>query len=112
MFPGPQPLWHLNFKINHGRRGLNMKFHIAGGVEGDVKTKAIDIATRLRWIMPTSAEIAFASISKDNTTKDSRLIPGALGNGLSPEAAETPAESVPDLPTTCLLIRFEHEDGG
>jgi hypothetical protein len=112
MAEGAQPLWHVNFKINHGRRGLNSKFHIAGGVEADVKVKAINIATRLRWIMPTSAEIAFASISKDNTKKDSRLIPGALGNGLSPEAAETPASSVPDLATTCLLIRMEHEDGG
>jgi hypothetical protein len=112
MAAGAQPLWHLNFKINHGRRGLNSKFHIAGGTEAEVKVKAIEISTRLRWIMPTTAEIAFAAISKDNTKKDSRLVPGALGNGLSPEASETPAESVPDLATTCLLIRMEHEDGG
>lgn len=112
MAVGAQPLWHVNLKINHGRRGLNSKFHIAGGTESEVKAKAIEVATRLKWIMPTSAEIAFATISKDNTKKDSRFIPGALGKGLSPEAAEDPADSVPDLATTCLLIRMEHDDGG
>jgi hypothetical protein len=109
---GAQPLWHLNLKINHGRRGLNCKFHVAGGTETEVRTKAIEIATRYKWIMPTSSEIVFATISKDNTKKDSRLVPGCLGPGLSPEAVEVPADSVPDLPTTSLLIRMEHEDGG
>jgi hypothetical protein len=109
---GAQPLWHINFKINHGRRGLNFKSHIAGGTESEVRAKAVELATRLKWIMPTSARIVFASLSKDNTKKDSRLVPGALGLGLSPEGVETPADSVPDLPTTSLLIRMEHEDGG
>lgn len=112
MSVGAQPLWHFNLKINHGRRGLNFKSHIAGGTEAEVKVKAIELATRYKWIMPTTAEIVFANISMDNTKKDSRLVPGALGFGLSPEAAEDPADSAPDLPTTSLLIRMEHADGG
>ncbi len=111
MAAGVQPLWHVNFKINTKQRGLNTKFHIAGGTETEVKAKANEIATRLRWIMPTDAEIFFATLSKDNHKKDSRFLKDALGAGLSPEAAETPADSVYDWPTTSLLVRMEHEDG-
>lgn len=111
MAAGVQPLWHVNFKINTKQRGLNTKFHIAGGSEAEAKTKANELATRLRWIMPTDANIFFATLSKDNHKKDSRFLKDALGAGLSPEAAETPADSVYDWPTTSLLIRMEHEDG-
>lgn len=112
MAAGVQPLWHVNFKINTLQRGLNSKFHIAGGSESEARAKAIEIAIRLRWIMPTDARIFFATMSKDNHKKDSRFIPDALGPGLSPEASEDPADSVYDWPTTSLLVRFEHEDGG
>jgi len=105
------PLWHLNFKINAIGRGFNTKFHIADKAEADALTAANDIATRLKILLPTDAEIFYATISRDNTKKDSRFLASALGQGTFLLDPEDEGSSY-DNAGTAILVRFEHTSGG
>lgn len=105
-------LYHINFKINSARKGYNLKFHVANSNEAGAKTVAEDIAGRLKKLMPSDAEIFFCTISNDNTKRDSRFIRGALGAGGHVLPGVSPPPSTYDFPSTAILIRLEHEDGG
>lgn len=111
MATGTGILWHLNLKVNTPKRGLNMKFHMAEVTEATARTQAIALCARLKHLLPTDAEIFFATISKDDHKKDSRFVPEALGAGSHIVAGVSPPPSVYDFPTTSLMVRMEHADG-
>jgi hypothetical protein len=102
-------LWKLNFKINTARRGFNMGFHIAEANEATAKTKANKLALHLLAVLPTDSEIVYATISKDDTKKDSRFLRDALGVGKAKDTG--PVDTEYDFARTGLLIRFEHAGG-
>lgn len=102
-------LWKLNFKINTEHRGFNLGFHIAEKNEADAKAAGIKIAKHLKGVLPTSAAIVFATVSKDNAVKDSRFIRDALGEGQFILAG--PVNTTYDFSQTSLLVRLEHAGG-
>lgn len=106
-------LWHLYLKINTDFGSLTQKLHLIGAALADVKAKAIAIATRLRWCMPTGAEIHHAHLSRDDSDQDSRQLPGAIGPGLFGSnkvggALVTKFNRYTDV----LLVACEDETGG
>lgn len=103
-------LWKLNFKINTPTRGFNLGFHIAEKNEADAIAAGIKVAKHLKAILPTAAEIVFATVSKDGTKKDSRFIRDATGFGKF-EVTGPPTDTTYDFAQTALLVRFEHSDG-
>lgn len=109
---GPTYLWYLRFKINTPDGGLNWKIPLIDLSEADAKSAAVKIALRLLGIMPSTCEIYAATISKSNTTKDSKLVPGALGDGIYLQNGTPPVPSVYNRFDDALLIRFEDTDGG
>jgi len=104
-------LWKLNFKVNTAKHGFNLGFHIAEKSQADAIAAGVKIAKHLLGILPTTAEVVFATVSKDTTTKDSKFIRGALGFGKF-EVAGPPPETTYDSGRTSLLVRYEHADGG
>lgn len=102
-------LWHVNAKINTDHKGFNFKFHLANMDEAAARAAAIRLLTRLRWTMPTSSEIVAATLNKDDTAPDSRMIPDVIGNGLHVVSPATTSKF--DNSSTALLVRFEHDAG-
>jgi hypothetical protein len=105
-------LWDFNIKINSARKGFNCKFHFVAADYATVVPKAVDIAGRLLNVLPTDAEIFFATISNNNTRKDSRFIRAALGPGAHVLGGSSPPASTYDMPQAQLLVRFEDSEGG
>lgn len=105
-------LWHANFKVNVNDYGLNSKWHIIAETAILAREKAVSIATAYRRIMPSDAAIVYATISNDNSARDSKYIPAALGAG---EFINVDPDVTPTLTNdalTAVQIRFEHEGGG
>lgn len=111
MATGTGILWHLNVKINTPQRGFQMKWHMAEVAESVARSNAIALCNRFKHLMPTDAEIFFATIAKDDNPRDSRFVPEALGAGSHITPGSTPPPSVYDYPTTSLLVRAEHAAG-
>lgn len=103
-------LWHGNLKINAGRKGYQFKFHMAGVSEEAAFTAAIDIAQRVRKLMPIGGEIVFATLSNDNSARDAGFLAEALGVGeyLESESPDVPAEF--DTSFAALHVRMETPD--
>lgn len=110
--PDPTTLWKANLKINTDERGFTFGFHIVNASEALARTAANDIAQRYLALMPKSAEIFFATISKWDSARDSRFLPDAIGPGTYEEDAGPPILSDYDLARTSILIRLEHSGGG
>ena len=108
---GVGTLWHVNFKINTDFRGFNSKFHMADIDEATAKARALDLAARMKSLMPADAEIFYATISKDNHEKDSRYLPAALGAGTRAPGAGGGATTNFDSSQTALLYRLENDNG-
>lgn len=104
-------LWHSNFKINTATRGYNLKFHHVGVDFAPIKLLAIDIAARLKKLMPTDAEIVYATLNNDNTKKDGRFIRGALGPGEYAVGGPPAVAQLYDTSWTCLEVRMENGEG-
>lgn len=106
-------LFHMNLKINCQGRGYQTKLHLVGADYAAVVPNAVKVASALRLCLPQDASVFYATISRDNTKKDSKYLKGALGNGLY-----TGVVATPPVPTKAnegwdaLLVRFENEDGG
>jgi hypothetical protein len=107
----PNFLWKVRFKINTPDAGLNFLLQIAEQTEAAAITAVTDIAGRLRALMPSTCEIFACTISKSNTRRDSRMIPGAIGPGLYLQSGVSPAATVYNQATDVFLIRFEDADG-
>lgn len=105
-------LWHMNYKINTPTRGFNFKLHVPNVDEATVIPIAERIGQRLLYLMPSTCEIFYATISKDDTDQDSRRVPGALGGGLYGQTGSSPAATKPDNSRSAILTRFEHSAGG
>lgn len=109
----PNFLWHGNVKINTDTMGFNFKFHVAEKPEADAKIALLKLAALQLLLMPGNSEIVYATVSKDNTAKDSRAVRGALGVGAYVTAAgPPPVPALYNRPDDALLIRFEHLGGG
>lgn len=105
-------LFHAVFNINCANKGFNLKFHLVGADYAAVTPSALTLADCLLPVLPDSAQIFYARVSNDNTRRDSRFLPGALGNGTSQEGAGPPI--VPDVcnrPEDSMLVRFENTEG-
>lgn len=111
MATGTGTLWHANFKINTDEHGFNFKVHMAEIDEATAKSRAIDLAGRIKKLIPSDASIYYATISKDNTKKDSRYLKDAIGPGEYVLPGVDPDPSTYDYSKVALLIRLEHADG-
>lgn len=110
--PDPVTLWKANLKINTDERGFTFGFHVINASETAARASANDIAARYRALMPLSAEIFFATISKWDSKRDSRFLPDAIGPGEYTEDEGPPVVSDYDIARTSILIRLEHDGGG
>lgn len=108
----PNFLWKLRVKINTPDGGLNFSLHRAESNEADARAAFLDICNRLRAIMPSTCEIFMATMSKDNTKKDSRLIPEAIGDGLYGQGGVDPDPTTYNRFDDAFLLRFENAEGG
>lgn len=106
------PLWKLRVKINTPDGGLNWSLHMAETAEASARSIAGDVCNRLRAIMPSVCEIFAATISKDNTKKDSRSLPEAIGPGLYGQGGVSPPASTYNRFDDSILVRLENDDGG
>ena len=74
---------------------------------------AISIATAYRRILPTDAEIFYATISNYNTKRDSRFLRNALGLGRFITAVGPPiVDSAFDNSFVGIKLRLQNSDGG
>jgi hypothetical protein len=109
-------LWKLLFKLNVADVGFNESWHILGATSDEARTKATAIATARRRILPSDSEIYYATISNDDSKRDSKYVPSSLGAGLFALPIVAPAvvaaPSVVNDARTAIRIRFEHDGGG
>ncbi len=113
MAVGNGTLWHGNFKILTDEHRFNFKFHIAETDETTAMAVCVDLAARYKKLMPEGGSISYATLTRDNSKKDSRYVKDAIGPGEYVTAAGPPAVPAQyDYSKVCLLVRFEHEDGG
>lgn len=103
-------LYALRIKVNSGERGFNQKYWLRGTDRAVILTKAVDLCGRLRVILPTDAEIFYATLSNDNHQRDSQYLKDAIGAGTynDPGSPATPAKY--DFPSTALEIRLENDN--
>jgi len=111
MAAGVGTLWSLNIKINSERKGFNEKFWLAEKTEAEAKTAALAICAQRKKLLPSNASIFFATISKNDTNRDSRFLSTALGDGSYVSAGVDPDPSVYDYANTALLVRCENTNG-
>lgn len=104
-------LWHLLFKINTRHRGFKLAFSIADCKEATARAIGADLGQRLLAILPQDSAIAYARVSRDDRQKESRFIPEGIGQGRYVATGVDPPPSVFDEARTCLLVRFESDDG-
>jgi hypothetical protein len=104
-------LFHANYKINTDFRGYNLKFHIANSNQTAAKVVGNLIASYLKVIMPTDAEIMFATVSNDNHKRDSAFLRDSIGAGTYIDGGVDPPPSVYDFPSVAVKLRLEHDDG-
>lgn len=109
--PDTGDLWHLNYKINTDFRGFNFKLHLRGANEAAARAIAIRLGNRMLNVLPSSAEIIMATLNKDDTDKDSRIIPDIIGPGLVMTAGTPPTAGQFDNSRSCLNFRLEHAAG-
>lgn len=105
-------LWNVNLKTNCNDHGLNDKFHVIAADGVAARTKAIAIATAYLRIMPSDAEIVYATVSNDNSARDSKYVPDALSAGLFINVDPDVTPTLTNDPLTAVKIRFEHAGGG
>jgi hypothetical protein len=108
---GNLALWHLNYKINTDERGFNMGFMVAEVVEATARAVGTDLGKRILALLPSDAEIFYASMSRDDHAKDSRFMPDVIGPGTYTLTGSSPPPSTYDFPRTSLLYRLESTDG-
>lgn len=105
-------LFHVNFKINTEQRGYNLKFHLVGSNYDAVSPMALRLANQLRGVLPTDATIFYATVTNDNTTRDSIFLRGALGDGLFGQTGGPPLPAKPfDNSRSAILLRLEGNNG-
>lgn len=105
---GAVGLWAFNLKVNGPRRGFNLKFHITEKNEADAKLVAQDIGAKFLFVLPGDCEVIFATISKDDSAKDSKFVPSCLGDGLYQSSAGPPIVlGTVNMERDSLLVRFE-----
>jgi hypothetical protein len=109
--PGTGILWHGNFKVNTIHRGFSLKFHVPNVDEATARGVLTDIGLRLLKLYPPDTEIFFAAVSKDDSDKDSRYLPGVVGAGQYAPVVVPPVVQAYDMPQTSLLVRIEHDAG-
>jgi len=106
----PNFLWKLRFKINTPDGSLNFVLHLADMTEAAAKAAALKIAEYYRYLIPSTCEIKRCTISKSNTTKDSQIITGAIGDGRYLNVVLT-TPTVYNQATDTIKVRFEDNDG-
>lgn len=104
-------LYHGNLKINTDQKGFNFKFHLVGASYDVVRTGAIAIASQMKGVLPTDSEIVYATMSKDNTERDSQFIRDALGSGTFGQTGDPLPAKPFDNSRSALLVRFENAEG-
>lgn len=104
-------LWDYHVQINTDRKGFELVFHMVGADLTTIKPNAIDIAGRLKDLMPTDAEIFFSRLSNNDSTRDSRFIREALGAGTHVGPGVDPPATLYDMPQAQLLVRLEDTEG-
>jgi len=104
-------LWHLNYKINTDFRGFNFKLHVRGANEAAARAIAIRLGLRMLNVLPLDAEIVMATLNKDDSDRDSRMVPDVFGPGLYVAPSPATPPSVFDNSRTCLNFRLEHSAG-
>lgn len=107
----PVTLWKANFKVNTDERGFDFGFHVVNNDVAAVRTIVNDIAARYKLLMPKSAEIFYASISKWDSPRDGRFMHLAVGPGAYVEDEGPPEKSDYDFSRTCVNIRLETDTG-
>ena len=108
----PNFLWKARFKINTPDGGINFSLHLAETLQADAITRVQDIANRLLSIMPSTCALYACTISKDDSKKDSRLVPNVIGPGLYGITAPGDPETTYNQYVDCILVRMENVDGG
>ena len=101
-------LWKMTLKINTDDRGFTESFYLADKTEADAKTGALDIAGRIKGVLPTDAEIFLATLSKDGPSRDGLFLHTALGAGTYGTLLAVPAPSFVDQARTHLYLRMEN----
>lgn len=105
-------LFRLNMKVNCQDRGFQTKLNLVGANYAAVITPALLIAAAYRKTLPSDAEIYYATISMDNTKRDSKYLPGALGQGGFVGAGVDPDPTLANAAWDAIKVRLENEDGG
>lgn len=105
-------LWHMNFKINADTRSFNFKTHLVGtDPVGVLLPKCVLMAALYKSIMPKDAEIMFATLTNDDSVRDSRFIRDAIGPGTYQATGSPAPASVFDAQRVAGLVRFENTEG-
>lgn len=107
----PNFLWYLRFKVNTPDGGLNWVLRMPDRDEASALAKSILIADAYKAIMPSTCEIKHCTLSKSNALKDSRIVTGALGDGMYLQSGVDPADTVYNQFDDVVKVRFEDEDG-
>lgn len=104
-------LWKLNVKINGPVKGFNFKLWLQGKTAADAVLAGNDICSRIRYILPGDSEVFAATVSKDDSRKDSLFLETAPGPGLYNVASSGGSASSCDADETAIMVRFENADG-
>lgn len=108
----PLFLWILRVKTNTPDGGFNLKLHLPETSEADAKTRANKIIDHYKYLIPSTAEIRRATISRSNVTKDSRILTAGLGDGKYLQNDVDPDPTVYNQADDVIKVRFEDDDGG
>jgi hypothetical protein len=105
-------LFHVNFKINTAERGFNMKYHMNGTNYAAVMANAVALSGYLKKILPSDAAVFYATVTRDDSKRDSKFLRDALGQGeYITSAGPPPVPSLYDMPQTAVLVRLENTEG-
>lgn len=107
----PGELFHVNFKVNCQGFGLNSKYHVIAATAVLARAKAIAIGTAYKRILPSDADLVYATVSNDNSQRDSKYIPEIRGDGEFINVDPDVTPSFTNDAQTAVRIRFEHEGG-
>lgn len=109
---GPNYLFTMRTKVNTPDGGLNWNLKFANMTIAQALVAANKIMAYYINLLPSTCEIVHCTLSQSNTTKDSKIVRGALGQGLYLQSGMSPAATTYNRFDDVIKVRFECVDGG
>lgn len=101
-------IWKVNFKINTDERGFQFKCWINNASEDIARAAAVELGERYKALLPPTAEIFYAQMSKLGPDRDGLYLPEAVGLGsYDSDAVAAGVQGDYDFSRTCLNLRLE-----